>query len=191
MTLELPALIAEANAIAADAQRTFGPLDREQLNWRDRASQWSVAQCFEHLIKINDAYAPQWRLIEQGSYAPTWRDRVPWLAGLFGSLILRAVQPESPRKFKAAHHVEPSTGTIDADIISRFLVHQQEVIAHMTMTGSRDLRRVMVTSAVAPIAFYSALDAFRILVAHERRHMAQAERVLEADGFPERHVLDR
>ena len=55
-------------------------------------------------------------------------------------------------------------------------------------TGSRDLRRVMVTSAVAPIAFYSALDAFRILVAHERRHMAQAERVIKADGFPERRA---
>jgi hypothetical protein len=54
----------------------------------------------------------------------------------------------------------------------------------MTMTGSRDLRTVVVTSAVAPIAFYSALDAFRILVAHERRHMAQAERVITADGFP-------
>jgi hypothetical protein len=191
MNPELPALIADAKAIAAEAQRTFGPLNREQLNWRDRAGQWSVAQCFEHLIKIDDAYAPQWRLIEQGAYAPTWRDRVPWLASLFGSLILRAVQPESPRKFKAAHHVEPSTGTIDADIIARFLAHQQEVVAHMTMTGSRDLRRVMVTSAVAPIAFYSALDAFRILVAHERRHMAQAERVIEADGFPERHTRDR
>lgn len=191
MSLELPALIADANAIAAEAQGTFGPLTRDQLNWREGAGQWSVAQCFEHLIKINDAYAPQWRLIEQGAYAPTWRDRVPWLAGLFGSLILRAVQPESPRKFKAAHHVEPSTGTIDADIIARFLAHQQEVVAHMTMTGSRDLRRVMVTSAVAPIAFYSALDAFRILVAHERRHMAQAERVINADGFPERHARDR
>ena len=55
MSPELPSLIAEANAIAADAQRTFGPLNREQLNWRDRAGQWSVAQCFEHLIKINDA----------------------------------------------------------------------------------------------------------------------------------------
>jgi hypothetical protein len=191
MSPELPSLIAEANAIAADAQRTFGPLNREQLNWRDRAGQWSVAQCFEHLIKINDAYAPQWRLIEQGAYAPTWRDRVTWLADLFGSLILRAVQPQSQRKFKAAHHVEPSAGTIDGDIVARFTAHQQEVVAHMTTTGKRDLRRVMVTSAVAPIAFYSALDAFSILVAHERRHMAQAERVSKADGFPERHVPDR
>ena len=30
----IPALIADAKAIAAEAQRTFGPLNREQLNWR-------------------------------------------------------------------------------------------------------------------------------------------------------------
>jgi len=191
MNQELPALIAAANAIAADAERTFGHLDGEQLNWKPRADQWSVAQCFEHLIKINSAYAPQFRLIEQGAYAPTWRAHVPVLARFFGSMILRAVQPGSPRKFKAARHVEPSTGSIDGDIIARFTTHQQEVVEHMTMTGRRDLHTVVVTSAVAPIAFYSALDAFRILAAHEQRHMAQAERVVHADGFPMRHLGDR
>jgi DinB superfamily len=184
MNQELPALIADARAIAADAERTFGPLNADQLNWKRGADEWSVAQCLEHLIKIDGAYFPQFRLIEQGAYAPTWRDHAPWLARLFGSLILRAVQPASRRRFKSAKHVEPSAGEIDADIVARFTAHQQEVIEHMTATGRRDLGTVVVTSAVAPIAFYSALDAFRILVAHERRHIGQAERVINADRFP-------
>ena len=54
----------------------------------------------------------------------------------------------------------------------------------MTTTRSRDLSTVVVTSAVAPMAFYSALDAFKILVAHERRHLGQAERVMTSEGFP-------
>jgi len=183
---QLPALTSEAGAIAADAEHVFGPLSREQLNWKRQADQWSVAQCFDHLIKINTAYFPQLRRIEDGAYAPSWRDRVPWLGRFFGSMILRAVQPESRRKFKAAKHVEPSTSAIDEGIIARFTAHQREVIQHMTLTAGRDLSAIMVTSAVAPVAFYSALDAFRILVAHERRHMAQAERVTHADGFPKR-----
>jgi DinB superfamily len=189
MKQELPALIADARAIAADAERTFGPLNGTQLNWKRRVDEWSVAQCLEHLIKIDAAYFPQFRLIEQGAYAPTWRDHAPWLARLFGSLILRAVQPASRRRFKSAKQVEPSAGTIDGDIVARFAVHQQEVIEHMTATCRRDLDTVVVTSMVAPIAFYSVLDAFRILVAHERRHLAQAERVTGADGFPK--VLDQ
>jgi hypothetical protein len=183
---EIPALIDEANAIAADAERGFARLTRDELNWKPGADKWSVAQCFEHLIKINSAYFPQWRRIEQGAYTPTWRDRVPLLARFFGSIVLRAVQPASRRKFKAAKHVEPSPSAIDADIIARFTAHQQEVIQHMKIAGSRDATAIMVTSPVAPIAFYSLLDAFRILVAHERRHMAQAERVVRAHGFPSR-----
>jgi hypothetical protein len=186
MNEELPALITEANAVAADAERTFARLNRDQLNWKPARDQWSVAQCIEHLIKINAAYFPQFRRIEQGTYASTWRDRVPWLAHLFGSMILRAVQPASPRRFKAATHVEPSPDAIDDDIIARFTAHQHDVIEHMRMAGSRDLSAVTVTSAVAPIAFYSVLDAFKILVAHERRHMLQAERVVNADDFPRR-----
>ena len=77
-----------------------------------------------------------------------------------------------------------SASAIDEGIIARFTAHQREVIQHMTLPAGRDLSAIMVTSAVAPVAFYSALDAFRILVAHERRHMAQAERVTHADGFP-------
>jgi hypothetical protein len=185
MNKALPELMAEARAISVEAERTFGFLTAEQLNWKRGDDQWSVAQCFEHLIKINTAYVPQWRQIEQGSYARTWRDRVPVLARLFGWMILRAVQPDATRKFKAAPHVEPSKSAIAGDILARFTTHQQEVIEHMKLVGSRDSRAV-VTSPVAPLAFYSVLDAFKILVAHERRHMGQAERVMHADGFPGR-----
>jgi len=47
-----------------------------------------------------------------------------------------------------------------------------------------DLRKVIITSPVASFATYSLLDAYKILVAHERRHMTQAKRVMETDGFP-------
>jgi hypothetical protein len=184
MQQEFSALIGEAGAIAEDAGRTFGALDREQLNWKPAESQWSVAQCFDHLIKINSTYLPQLQRIEQGSYSPTWRDRVPWAARLFGSLVLNAVKPESPRKYKAARFVDASPSAIDEGIIARFMAHQQEVVEHMKRTGGRDVNAIVLKSPVAPVVFYSLLDAFRIIVAHERRHMAQAERVVKSEGFP-------
>ena len=184
MNQELPGLIVEARSIADDARRTFGTLNREQLNWKRRADEWSVAQCFDHLIKINSTYFPQLQGVADGSHQQTWRARVPFLPRLFGSLVLGAVKPQSPRKLKAARHVEPATSAIDADIIDRFVAHQQDVIERMKQTGSRDLSAVVIISPLAPIAFYSVLDAFKIIVTHERRHMAQAERVTRSDGFP-------
>ena len=184
MNEELPGLIAEANAIATDAERTFGRLSHAQLNWKRRPDEWSVAQCFDHLVKIDSTYFPQFRQIAQGQYSPTWRDRVPMVGRILGSLVLGAVQPQAPRKLKAARHVSPSTNAISSTIVATFTAHQQEVIEHMKRTGHLDLRSIVVKSPVAPIAFYSLLDAFRIIVAHERRHMAQAQRVTAADGFP-------
>lgn len=184
MNHELPGLIAEAHAIAGDARRMFGGLNREQLNWQRRDDEWSVAQCFEHLIKINATYFPQLQRVADGSHQNTWRGRLPWLARMFGSLVLGAVKPEAPRKLKAARKVRPSSSAIDPDIVDRFVAHQQDVIERMKQTGSRDLSAAVIISPLASFAFYSVLDAFRIIVTHERRHMAQADRVTKAEGFP-------
>jgi hypothetical protein len=46
------------------------------------------------------------------------------------------------------------------------------------------LRRTVVTSPVTAVATYSLLDAYRIIVGHERKHFEQARRVAESEGFP-------
>lgn len=187
MNESVPELVAEARSVAAEAERRFGALTAGQLNWKSAPEAWSVAQCFDHLIRINSAYFPQLHRIQTGGYTSTWRDRAPFLGRLVAAMVLKAVQPEATRKFRAARTVMPASSALDADIIARFTAHQQEVVGHMQRTAQRgDLGAMMLTSAVAPAAFYSALDAFRILLAHERRHMAQAARVTQAAGFPPR-----
>jgi hypothetical protein len=54
----------------------------------------------------------------------------------------------------------------------------------MAKAGRRDPRTIVIQSPVAPVAFYSMLDAFRIIVTHERRHLLQAQRVTQSPGFP-------
>jgi DinB superfamily len=185
MNESVPDLVADAESIALEAQRTFGSLSPAQLNWKPGADAWSVAQCFDHLIRINSTYFPALRRIQEKGYTPGWRDRVPFLSRLIGSLVLKAVEPGAPRKFKAAAHVTPASSAIDGQIIERFVTHQQEVIRHMKQTAERgDLGGMIIVSPVASAAFYSVLDAFRIVVAHERRHMEQAGRVRRTVGFP-------
>ena len=181
---EVRALIADVEAIAGEAERTFGALSPSQLEWKPRADRWSVAQCLDHLIRINSTYFPQLAVVERGRYRPTWRDRIPFLGRWFASLVLRSVQPTSERKFKTARHVEPSTSAIGGDIVARFGAHQQELSAHMASAGTRDPRAIVIRSPVAPIVFYSMLDAFRIIVAHERRHLLQAQRVMQSPELP-------
>ena len=184
MNEELPKLIEEASAIADDAQQDFGQLSSTQLNWKPSAAQWSVAQCLDHLIVINSTYFPIIEKIVRDGYRPSLQQRLPLLPRLFAWMVLKAVSPETKSKFKTARHVEPSSSTIAADIVARFKAHQQEVIRHMKMAEKLDLKEIIITSPVASIAAYSTLDAFRIMVTHERRHLLQAKRVMEAAGFP-------
>jgi len=184
MNEELPKLIEEANAIAGDAEKSFGQLNSTQLNWKPSPAQWSVAQCLDHLIVINSAALPIVDKILREGYKPTLQERLPLLPKFFAGMVLKAVSPEGKSKYKTARHVAPSSGTISSDIVAKFRAHQQDLIQHMKMAEKLDLKKIIITSPVASFATYSALDAFKIAVTHERRHLLQARRVVDAAGFP-------
>lgn len=184
MNKELPEIIDEAKAIAEDAQKTFGSLTTEQLNWKPNAESWSVAQCFEHLIVINAGYFPIMEKVARGEYKHSLKERLPILPKIFGKLVINAVKPETKRKLKADPKFEPSKSGIDGDIIEKFVKHQQEIIEHIKMTENLDVTKIIITSPVASFVTYSLLDAFKIIVAHEQRHYAQAKRVMEMSEFP-------
>lgn len=179
MNEELPKIIQEAKAIAEDAQKIFGSLTTEQLNWKPNAESWSVAQCFEHLIVIDASYFPIMEKVARGEYKHSFKERLPILPRLFGKLIINAVKPETKRKLKAATNFAPSKSEIDGRIIEKFVKHQQEIIEHIKMTANVDVANFIITSPVASFVTYSLLDGYKVIVEHERRHMAQAERVIE------------
>lgn len=185
MNEQLPKLIEEASTIADEAQKDFGQLNSTQLNWKASAAQWSVAQCLDHLIVINGGYFPLIEKIVRDGYQPTLQQRLPFLPRLFASLVLQAVSPEGKRKYKAARHVAPSDSAITGDIVGRFKAHQQDLIRHMRMAEKLDLQKIIITSPVASFATYSALDGFKIVVAHEHRHLLQAKRVMDSSEFPQ------
>jgi hypothetical protein len=184
MNEELPQFINELGKVSSEARSNFGSLSTEQLNWKPSTEEWSVAQCLEHLIVTNKDYFPIIEKIARGDYKPKLQQRLPLLPSLFGSLILKVVQPQSKRKFKAGKAFQPSSSEISGDIVSRFEQHNKVVAAHMMSTERFDLRKIIITSPIGPFATYSLLAGYRIVVAHEQRHLAQAKRVTEREGFP-------
>ena len=183
---EIDGFVAELQAVADDTMKVFGNLSPAQLNWKPSAGQWSVGQCFDHLIKTNECLLPDMARIAAGSFKSSWWARVSPLSGLFGRFILKALDPVQGRKTKAPRVFEPAQSDVEPDVVVRFLRNQSEVAGHMRATESAgaDLRRTIVTSPVSPVATYSLLDAYRIVVAHERKHFEQARRVTQTAGFP-------
>jgi len=183
--LTIPQIFDEAEAISGDAKTLFGHLNTQQLNWKQAADSWSVAQCLEHLISINREYYPVFDRILKDEYPKTLLHRVPFLSAMYGRMMVKALSPNSYQKFKAPAAARPSSSSVDPQIVDRFISDQRETLARMKSLEKNDPAKIIITSPFASVVVYSLLDAFRLIVAHERRHFAQAQRVMEADGFPQ------
>jgi hypothetical protein len=169
--------------VAHDTAPTFGALTPQQLNWRPSTSQWSVAQCLEHLISANRMMLQSMDDAFQGRDRTIWM-RLPWMPRLMGRALIRSQAPEGTRKFKADPRAQPATSDIGVDVVARFVAQHHDVAARANALDETVAARTIMTSPFIRIVTYSVLDGWRIVLAHDHRHVEQARRVMRAPGFP-------
>lgn len=182
--LSIPDILTEIESVRRDARQDFEQLHAIQLNWKPDPDQWSIAQCLDHLMTTNSFYFPIVERIGSEGYRPSLWQRLPLLPGFFGRLMLKALDPSSPQKFTAPKGFQPSQSSIDRAIVENFDNHQQKLRGMIESCRDWELDRIIISSPVTGVITYSLLNAFRILALHERRHLKQAQRVLQHQGFP-------
>lgn len=140
---------------------------------------WSVAEVFEHLCVGNRSYldGPLPRAVEralaQGPSQRAWKPS--WIGGwLTHSLVEGAKPMRAPRLYRV--------GTPRPNVVDEFLKSVAEIRRLMLQVDGHDLR-VGMASPVTPILRMNLGDAFRVLVVHSHRHLAQAERTRRAVGM--------
>lgn len=179
-----PAQVADQFAtMARDVAADFGHLDAAQLNWQPQAGSWSIAQCFDHLVKINgEMMQAIGRGLDPGTPRTIWQ-QLPLWPRLFGWMLVTSQAPGGKQKHKAPASVVPASSHIAPDTISRFVAWQDSGMAAVRALSASDAERVIVSPFVAQIT-YSVLDAYRLIAAHQRRHFEQAQRVMAHPEFP-------
>lgn len=180
----LPDLIVAARALAEEAQRQFGGLTERHLNWKPGTDQWSVGQCFDHLLTTQASYFPIFEAVRSGRRKTAFFERLPLLPRLWGKLMIDAVSPAAPRRLRAPRIFEPARSDIDGAVVRSFAAQQEMLAENFLAVERQNLGEVVITSPVSPLITYSLLDACRILVAHGQRHLQQATRVAQAPAFP-------
>ncbi len=181
---EIEGLVAELEQVGREAREVFGRLTHAQLNWKPSAGQWSVGQCFDHLIVTNRQFFPVMERVAAGTFRGGLWARVSPFSGYFGRYILGALDPAKGKKIKAPRAFLPASSDVDADVIGRFVANLAETSARMRATEGADLDRTVVTSPAMALVTYSLRDVYRIFVAHARGHFEQARRVTQTEGFP-------
>jgi len=182
--LHLPDLLDRIDAVSEKVRTAFHGLDAERLNLRPGPGVWSVAQVLDHLIVINESYYPLVEKLRAGDLHLSWATRWTFYVQRMGSLLLRSVDPARRRKMKTFPIWEPSADPLPGDIVPTFLAHQEAFKAFMRSCQDLMQENAVIHSPANRLIVYSLADAFRILVTHEERHLAQALEILDQIRTP-------
>jgi hypothetical protein len=181
---EIEAFRKEFEQISADADAMVAPLNDPQLVWQPRPDSWSVAQCLDHLNVSARLYLPMLDegiadAIRRGLYRPG-----PYAYSWVGRVIVHMFGPKTRVKVKTMQPFQPPPGRSRHEIMSAFKAYQVQYIDRLRQANGLDLARARVSSPLAKWIRMPLGSAFALMVAHERRHMAQAQRVIGAKEFP-------
>lgn len=183
LNADLSSLITATNDIGGETRETFGRLTPAQLNWKPSAERWSVAQCFDHLLTSNNGYFPIIDNVLAG-YKRTFWQSVPVLPGFMGRLLIKSLDPVKGRNLKAPKNFQPAQSDISSSVIDDFVAQQANIAGKMKATAHLELEKIIISSPVTSVVTYSLMDAYRVIVVHQRRHFQQAQRVTAESGFP-------
>ena len=108
----------------------------------------------------------------------------PYTYNWVGRLLVYLFQPTTRLRAKAPKHFLPAPARSRHDVMAAFRAYQVQYIDRLRQANGLDLSRARVSSPVARWLRIPLGSSFALMIAHERRHVAQARRVLEMPGFP-------
>lgn len=173
----------EMRLVAEDARESFGSLSGEQLNWKPAENSWSIAQCLDHIIKTNLSFYPEFDRLASGNRKNSFWENWSPFTGWGGRFLVNAVMVDSKKAKAPSKSIVPPS-EIEGDIVNRFVDHIAEVNGKVEACAEADRQKTVVTSPFLAVFTYKLDDAFTVLIEHSKRHIRQAKRVMEADGFP-------
>ena len=190
MDKRIETIASEMSRTADDVRVTFGGMTNEQLNWKPAENSWSVAQCLDHIIKTNNEFDHEFEKLKAGTRKNSfWENYSPY-SNWFGRFLIKAVTNDSKKVKAPSPRIVPPSEISD-DIVERFVAEVNDANAKVAACEGVDREKVVVTSPFLAVFTYKLDDALTVLIEHTKRHVRQAKRVTQTDGFPGRTESER
>lgn len=172
--------------LAADADVLVAPLNDAQFAWQPAPGSWSVAECLDHLNATARVYLPVMDegiadAIRRGLYSAG-----PYSYNWIGRLHVYLSEPTNRFRARTSRQFEPTPRRPRHEVMAAFRAYQVQYVDRLRQANGLDLARARVASPIVRWIRIPLGTAFATMAAHERRHLAQARRVIATDGFPQR-----
>jgi hypothetical protein len=167
-----------------EAEKLVAGLTEADGAWRPAEHAWSVAECLDHLATANRVYLVAMRDPAMRARADGRTRRRAALPGFFGGMFARSLEPPPSRlsKLKAPGKIRPRTAPPLSDAFAAFMESVRDSRAFLREFAEFDLAGVTFPNPFIGGLRFSLATGLHVIVAHNKRHLWQAWRVLEKAG---------
>jgi DinB superfamily len=160
-----------------DARNLLTYSSEEALRKRPSASAWSALECVVHLNLATQAMLPGIReAVHAAPVKPgaglTLRMDLP------GRLLAWSLEPPALIKLKAPKLAQPFDSAEPEAVLQEFEQQHNDLIQLLHASAGKAIDQQKMKSPFANM-HYNAYSAFRIIAAHDRRHLWQARKTLD------------
>jgi hypothetical protein len=182
-------LQSDVHTISAIAHQDFSSLTDKQLCQKPAPEQWSIAQCLEHLNSYGFYYIPKIdEALQRGirtNLPAQERFASSWLGNYFATSMKPGADGTISLKMKAFKNHTPS-GELNAQaVIQEFIKQQHQINQLLALSIRTDMGKLRIPISITSWIKLSVGDTFRFLIAHEQRHIVQAQRVYRSLFHPD------
>ncbi len=154
------------------------------LNQIPATGKWSAAQCLDHLNSYGNYYLPQLQKAiqkaKQQQQQPTMNFNSGWLGNYFTNLMKPEYKGKPSKKMKAPKNHLPAEKLDAASVVATFIQQQETFLLLLREARTINLNATRVPISIASYIKLKLGDVLMFLVAHNQRHLLQAENSLKA-----------
>ena len=179
----LQKFLGEAPLLIDTANKQFSRLSETQINWKPSEEKWSIGECIEHLVVTHKLYNSKIKK-HQPFFEDSGGGSFKFKHTFSGMIILKYVDPNSATRAKTFKIFKPSMIQTDTNIIRSFCKEVETMISFAGKLHGADLTKLKISSPVTNLLRMNVGDALLINLYHDKRHLNQAEKILNATKFP-------
>jgi len=187
MFADIESLEDQLSAANNEVNALITGLTPQQGVWRPAPDSWSISECFDHLAVTNRVYLAAMEPAALNARVEGKMRKGPAVPGFFGRRFVSLLEPPVKRGFKirTTPNIRPRTSPPIADAVAAFQASQKQVLVFLQANSDIDLAGVTFPNPIIKSIRFSLATGLHNILAHERRHLWQAQRVRES--IPDAH----